>query len=185
MHSLFVISGPSGVGKGTVIRALRQAYPGLWLSVSATTRAPRPGEVDGVHYHFISHDDFAGLIERGEMLEWAEVFGMNRYGTMRAPVDDALARGDVAILELDLEGARQVKAAREDARTIFIAPPSFEELARRLEGRGTETDEARAARLSTARTELAAADEFDDIVVNDSVDRAARELAKAMGLPAR
>ncbi|MDN5557900.1 MAG: guanylate kinase [Ruaniaceae bacterium] len=182
---LVVIAGPSGVGKGTVVRRLRMLYPELWLSISATTRAPRPGERDGVEYHFISDEEFLLLERSGGMLETAEVFGLNRYGTMAAPVDEAVARGNIALLEIDLDGARQVKARRPEALTVFIAPPGFDELVRRLEGRGTETPESVAARLATAREELLAIDEFDAVVVNDSVEAAARELAEIIGLPSR
>ena len=182
---LVVIVGPSGVGKGTVVRRLRSLYPEIWFSVLATTRAPRPGETHGVEYLFISEEEFLNLDTSGGMLETAEVFGLNQYGTIAAPVDEAVARGDIALLEIDIDGARQVKARRPEAFTVFIAPPSFEELARRLQSRGTETPEVVATRLATAREELLAIDEFDAVVVNDSVERAARELAEIIGLPPR
>lgn len=182
---LVIVVGPSGVGKGTIVRELRSRYPEIWFSISATTRLPRPGELDGVHYHFITDEEFLALEQSGGMLETAEVFGLNRYGTMAAPVDAAVERGEIALLEIDLDGARQVKAARPDALGIFIAPPSFDELARRLTGRATETPEAIAARLETARTELCAIDEFDAVVVNDSVDTAVQKLAEIIGLPSR
>lgn len=182
---IVVIVGPSGVGKGTVVRELRSHYPEIWFSVSATTRSPRPGETDGVEYHFITDDEFTRLEDEGGMLETAEVFGLNRYGTMAGPVDDAVARGLVALLEIDLDGARQVKLRRPEALSVFIAPPSFNELARRLESRGTENEDALTARLTTAREELRAIGEFDAVVVNHSVEQAARELADIIGLAPR
>lgn len=182
---IVMVIGPSGVGKGTVVRELRARYPEIWFSISATTRAPRPGETNGVDYYYLTDDEFTELEESGGMLETAEVFGMNRYGTIAAPVDQAVADGKIALLEIDLDGARQVKAARPDAFGVFIAPPSFEELSRRLVGRGTEDPAAIAARLETARNELLAIDEFDAYVVNDSVESAARQLAELIGLPPR
>ena len=179
---LTIIAGPTAVGKGTVVRALVERYPQIYLSISATTRDPRPGEIDGVHYHFLSHDDFTRRVNAGEFLEWATVHGVNRYGTLRTPIDEALAAGRPAVVEIDLEGARQVKAAMPDARSIFIAPPSWEELVNRLRGRGTENEEEMTRRLRTAKRELAAKDEFDVIVVNDEVERTVEELATIMGL---
>ncbi|PWJ48019.1 guanylate kinase [Quadrisphaera granulorum] len=154
----------------------------MWLSVSATTRSPRPGEVDGVHYLFTSEAEFDGLVERGQMLEWAVVHGRHRYGTPRGPVEQALAAGTPVLLEIDLQGARQVRAVMPDAHFVFLAPPSWEELERRLVGRGTEGPEERERRLSTARVELAAEKEFDTTIVNDDVSRAADELVSWMGL---
>ncbi|MFI2752040.1 guanylate kinase [Cellulomonas sp. P22] len=180
---LTVLAGPTAVGKGTVSADVRSRYPGLWLSVSATTRAPRPGEVEGVHYHFVSPAEFDGMVERGEMLEWAVVHGRNRYGTPRRPVEDHLAAGEPVLLELDLQGARQVRASMPEARFIFLAPPSWDELVRRLVGRGTEDAEERERRLATARVELAAEPEFDHVIVNDDVRRATDELVRLMGLP--
>lgn len=148
--------------------------------MSATTREPRPGEVDGVHYHFIGPEAFAAAIEAGEFLEWAVVHGRNSYGTLRAPVADRLAAGEPVVLEIDLQGARQVREAMPDARFVFLAPPSWDELVRRLVGRGTEGPEERERRLATARVELAAADEFDHVIVNDSVERATDELVRVM-----
>jgi guanylate kinase len=180
---LTVLAGPTAVGKGTVSADIRRRYPRVWLSVSATTRAPRPGEVDGVHYHFVSEDEFERMIADGELLEWAVVHGQNRYGTPRGPVEEQLRRGEPALLEIDLQGARQVRRTMPNAHFVFLAPPSFEELERRLVGRGTEGPEERERRLRTAREELAHADEFDDIVVNDVVTRATDELVSLMGLP--
>jgi guanylate kinase len=179
---LTVLAGPTAVGKGTVSADVRVRYPDVWLSVSATTRDPRPGEVDGVHYHFISPERFDEMAARGELLEWAVVHGRNRYGTPRRPVEERLAAGEPALLEIDLQGARQVRASMPDALFVFLAPPSWEELERRLVGRGTEGAEERARRLETARVELAAEAEFDVTIVNDDVHRATDELIRVMGL---
>ncbi len=175
---LFVLSGPSGVGKSTVIARLRPALPHLWISVSATTRNPRPGEVEGRNYFFVSREHFRSLVDAGEMLEWAEFAG-NLYGTPRRAVSERLAAGRDVLLEIDVQGARQVKAAMgKTARFIFLAPPSLDELARRLVGRGTETQEVRRNRLLAARSELAAEPEFDHTVVNSDVDGAVRSLVE-------
>ncbi len=182
---LTVLAGPTAVGKGTVSADIRRRYPEVWLSVSATTRPPRPGEVDGVHYHFVDAAAFDSLVAGGELLEWAWVHGRNRYGTLRGPVLDQLAAGRPALLEIDLDGARQVRRAMPEARFVFLAPPSWEELERRLVGRGTEDAEERARRLATARVELAAEPEFDHVVINDDVARATDELVTLMGLPTR
>lgn len=178
---LTVLAGPTAVGKGTVAAWVREHHPEVWLSVSATTRPPRPGEVEGLHYRFVSGEDFAGMVRRGEMLEWAVVHGRASYGTPRAPVEQALAEGRLPLLEIDLQGARQVRASMPEAHFVFLAPPSWEELVGRLEGRGTETAEERAVRLETAKVELAAQEEFDTVVVNDDVRRAAEELVSLMG----
>ena len=180
---LTVLAGPTAVGKGTVSADVRARYPDVWLSVSATTRDPRPGEVDGVHYHFVSAERFDEMAERGELLEWAVVHGRNRYGTPRRPVEERLAAGEPALLEIDLQGARQVRRTMPEALFVFLAPPSWEELERRLIGRGTEGPEERARRLETARVELAAEAEFDVTIVNDEVHRATDELIRTMGLP--
>ncbi|WP_263120265.1 guanylate kinase [Cellulomonas sp. RIT-PI-Y] len=180
---LTVLAGPTAVGKGTVSADLRARYPQVWLSVSATTRSPRPGEVDGVHYHFVSPDEFDAMEARGEMLETALVHGRNRYGTPRRPVEERLAAGEPALLEIDLQGARKVRQSMPDAQFVFLAPPSFDELVRRLVGRGTEDEEERERRLATARVELAAESEFDHVIVNDDVRRATDELVSLMGLP--
>ncbi|WP_103064432.1 guanylate kinase [Actinomyces qiguomingii] len=179
---LTVIAGPTAVGKGTVVTELRRRHPDLFVSVSATTRPPRPGERDGVHYHFVSDAEFDHLVASGQMLEWALVHGTHRYGTPRRPVQERLDAGEPAVLEIDLDGARQVRAAMPQARLVFIAPPSWEELVARLIGRGTEAPAERARRLDTARVELAAADEFDHIIVNDSVARATDQLEEVLGL---
>ncbi len=179
---LTVLAGPTAVGKGTVSAFVRERYPDVWLSVSATTRAPRAGEVDGVHYHFVDDTEFDRMVEAGELLEWAVVHRRARYGTPRRPVEQALADGRAALLEIDLQGARQVRETMPEALFVFLAPPSWDELVRRLVGRGTETAEERERRLRTAVDELAAEAEFDVTVVNDEVERACAELVARMGL---
>lgn len=179
---LTVLAGPTAVGKGTVSTYIRDNYPGVWLSVSATTRPPRPGEIDGVHYFFKSADEFDDLVKNGELLEWAVVHGRNRYGTLRSTVDSAIAEGRSVLLEIDLQGARQVKRAVPEAQFVFLAPPSWDEMVRRLVGRGTESAEEQQQRLETAKLELAAEPEFDHTVINDDVRRAADELVSLMGL---
>ena len=179
---LTVLAGPTAVGKGTVSTYIRDNYPQVWLSVSATTRPARPGEVDGVHYFFKSPEEFDRLVAQGEFLEWAVVHGQNRYGTLRSTVKQAIAEGRSVLLEIDLQGARQVKAAVPDAHFVFLAPPSWEEMVRRLVGRGTETPEEQQRRLETAKLELAAEPEFDHTIINDDVRRAADELVSLMGL---
>lgn len=180
-----MLAGPTAVGKGTVSADIRRRYPEVWLSVSATTRAPRPGEVDGQHYHFVNEPLFDLMVAEGELLEWAVVHGRHRYGTPRRAVEEALAAGRPALLEIDLQGARQVKATMPQAFFVFLAPPSWDELVRRLVGRGTESEEERERRLSTARVELAAEPEFDVTIVNHDVHRATDELVQCMGLTPR
>lgn len=177
-----VLAGPTAVGKGTVSAAIRARYPEIWLSVSATTRAPRPGERDGVHYYFLDEDEFTRLVEDGQMLEWAVVHGRHRYGTPRGPVDEAVAAGRPVLLEIDLAGARQVRETLPGSRFVFLAPPDWDTLVKRLVGRGTESEEERERRLATARIELAAEPEFDVTIVNDTVDRASAQLAALMGV---
>lgn len=177
-----MISGPTAVGKGTVVVRLTQRHPEIWVSVSATTRAARPGEVDGVTYHFVTDERFDELVAQGLMLEWACVHGMARYGTPREPVEAALAAGRTVILEIDLQGARQVIAAMPDAHTVFLAPPSWEELVHRLVGRGTETPEQQRLRLETAKRELAAAAEFDHVIVNGELEPCVDNLVSLLGL---
>jgi len=168
------------VGKGTVAAYVREHHPEVWISVSATTRRPRPGEVHGRHYWFVTDAEFDRMVAEDELLEWAVVHRAARYGTPRRPVLDALAAGRPALLEIDLQGARQVRKRMPDALFVFLKPPSWEELVRRLVGRGTETPEERARRLETAREELAAEPEFDATVVNTEINRAADELVALM-----
>lgn len=179
---LTVLAGPTAVGKGTVSADVRARYPDVWLSISVTTRERRPGEVDGVHYHFLTEEEFSRMRDEGELLEWAVVHGQNKYGTPRGPVNEMIAAGRPTLLEIDLQGARQVRETMPDARFVFLAPPSWEELQRRLVGRGTEGEEEQQRRLRTAETEMAAASEFDLTIVNDQVHRATDELVAAMGL---
>lgn len=177
-----VISGPTAVGKGTVVAVLRARYPQVWVSVSVTTRPPRPGEVDGVHYHFVDDEQFDELVANDGLLEWALVHGQARYGTPAAPVAAAVAAGQTVILELDLQGARQVRGKLPGARFVFIAPPHWNALKERLLARGTESEAEMERRLVTAKAELAAADEFDDIIVNDDLGTAVEELVDLLGL---
>ena len=170
-----MLSGPSGVGKSTVVARIRKAYPQVWLSVSVTTRPPRPGEVHGREYFFVAEDEFDAMIESGGLLEWAS-FVDHRHGTPRAPVQEKLAAGIPVLLELARAGARQVRAAVADALLVFLAPPSWEELVRRLTGRGTEPPEVISARLEEALTEMAAEPEFDVTLVNTSVQDVCDEL---------
>ncbi|MEZ0365688.1 guanylate kinase [Mycobacterium sp. pUA109] len=176
-----VLSGPSAVGKSTVVRCLRERIPDLYFSVSATTRAPRPGEVDGVDYHFVTAEQFAQLIEEHALLEWAEIHnGLHRSGTLREPVREAAAAGHPVLIEVDLAGARAVKRALPEVITVFLAPPSWEVLEARLVGRGTETPAVRQRRLATARAELAAQGDFDHVVVNRQLETACAELVSLL-----
>jgi guanylate kinase len=179
-NQLTVLAGPTAVGKGTVVKYILEHYPNVHLSVSATTRAPRPGEVEGESYYFLTHEQFDEMIAAGDMLEYAVVHGQNKYGTPKQPVVAALAAGRQVILEIDIQGARQVKKAWPEAKLVFIAPPSWEELVSRLKGRGTETAEEQARRLETAKLELSAQDEFDYVVINDEVARCASEVVDLM-----
>lgn len=175
---LVVLAGPSAVGKSTLVHLLRERIADLYFSVSMTTRAPRPGEVDGEDYFFVTPEDFQGHIDSGEMLEWAEIHGgLQRSGTPASPVRESLAQGRPVLVEVDLAGARSIKSLMPEAVTVFLAPPSWDELVKRLTGRGTEPEDVVARRLETARTELAARDEFDRVVVNDDVEQAFAEIS--------
>lgn len=175
---LVVLAGPSAVGKSTVVGGLRGAVPDLYFSVSMTTRAPRPGEVDGKDYFFVTPEHFQGRIDRGEMLEWADIHGgLQRSGTPAGPVQEAMEAGRPVLVEVDLAGARNIKRLLPEARTVFLAPPSWDVLVQRLTGRGTETPEVIERRLTTARKELDAQGEFDTVVVNDDVDAAVAAIA--------
>lgn len=176
-----VLSGPSAVGKSTLVRCLRERIPDLVFSVSATTRAPRPGEVDGVDYHFVTPARFQQLIDDGALLEWADIHnGLHRSGTLAGPVREATAAGHPVLIEVDLAGARAVKQAMPEAISVFLAPPSWEALEARLIGRGTETPEVIERRLATARTELAAQHDFDQVVVNSQLETACTELVSLL-----
>ena len=177
---LTVLAGPTAVGKGTITAWVREHHPEIWISVSATTRKRRPGEQDGVHYHFVSDDEFDRLVADDELLEWAVVHRGARYGTPRGPVVQALADGRLSLLEIDLQGARQVRERMPEARFVFLAPPSWDELVRRLVGRGTEDAAERERRLETARAELAAEPEFDVTLVNRRIHDAGQELVELM-----
>jgi guanylate kinase len=181
---LTVLSGPSGVGKSTVVAELRRRSPEIWISVSVTTRSPRPGEVDGREYYFVTHEEFDRMVSAGELLEWAEFAG-NKYGTPAAPVRERLEQGLPTLLEIDLAGARQVRAAtkRDDTLLVFLEPPSWSELVRRLTGRGTEPPEVVQRRLAVAKEELAAVGEFDVTLVNTSVDEVCRQMVKLIVQP--
>jgi guanylate kinase len=178
---LIVLAGPTAVGKGTVAQHVREHYPWIRHSVSWTTRAPRPGEIDGVHYRFVSDAEFDEGLAEDAFVEWATVHNSHRYGTPRAQVQEVLDTGDSVLLEIDLQGARQIRDSMPEALLVFLAPPSWEELVRRLVGRGTEDEAERSRRLATARVELASQDEFDAIVVNRDVAEAAAEVVALIG----
>jgi guanylate kinase len=180
---LVVLAGPTAVGKGTVSAHIRENYPDVLLSVSATTRLPRPGEIDGVHYYFVSDSEFDRMIAANELLEYATVHNSFRYGTPRPPIDKALAEGQRVLVEIDLQGARLVRAAMPEALLVFLLPPTWDELVRRLIGRGTEDAAEQQRRLGSARIELAAQDEFDVKIVNVEVGIAAREVVELMTVP--
>ncbi|MBW4602207.1 MAG: guanylate kinase [Calothrix sp. FI2-JRJ7] len=176
---LIVLTGPSGVGKGTLMRTLLQRHPELYYSVSATTRAPRPGEIDGKHYHFIERSKFEQLVAHGEFLEWAEFAG-NYYGTPRQAVLNQINAGKCVVLEIELEGARQIRTSFPEAKSIFILPPSLTELENRIRGRGQDPEEAIRRRLNRAHEEIQAADEFDVQIVNDDFEAALQSIETAL-----
>ncbi len=176
--SLLVLVGPAGVGKGSLVKEILRKHDDFRLSVSATTRSPRPGEIDGVHYHFVKREDFEKMISQGEFLEWAEVHGSDLYGTLRSEVELAEENNLHVVLEIDLQGARQIRGKAEDMTSIFILPPSVEELEQRLRGRGTETEAQIQTRLKTAKSELAAASEFDFQIINDDLSATAEEIVR-------
>jgi len=182
-NALFVLSGPTAVGKSTVSAYIREHFPQVYFSVSATTRKPRPGEVDGVHYRFVTDEEFDRLIADDELLEWAQVHNRSRYGTPRKPVEEAIAAGKRVLLEIDLQGARQVREKLPEVTLVFLAPPSWQDLVSRLTGRGTESAEEQQGRLETAAVELASQGEFDRIVVNHAVLQAANEVVELMDVP--
>ncbi|XCB30100.1 guanylate kinase [Arcanobacterium hippocoleae] len=173
---IFVICGPTAVGKGTILKEVLTRLDHAWYSVSATTRDARPGEINGKHYYFLSEDEFSALVAAKQMLEWATVHKINRYGTPAVPVYEAIAAGKTVILELDLAGARQVRKSMPDVPQIFVAPPSWEELKSRLVGRATESCEEQERRLNTAKCEIAAQNEFDYVVINDTVANATAKI---------
>ncbi|MGO4445633.1 guanylate kinase [Mycobacterium sp. 2YAF39] len=178
---VIVLSGPSAVGKSSVVRCLRERVPDLHFSVSVTTRAPRPGEVDGVDYSFVTAERFQELIDNGALLEWADIHGgLQRSGTPAQPIRDATQAGQPVLIEVDLAGARAVKKSMPEALTVFLAPPSWDALESRLTGRGTETPEAMTRRLATAREELAAQNDFDVVVVNSELESACSELVSLL-----
>ncbi|MBE9232694.1 guanylate kinase [Cuspidothrix issatschenkoi LEGE 03284] len=179
LGKLIVLTGPSGVGKGTLMNAILQRYPELHYSVSATTRSPRPGEVNGKNYHFITRSEFEKLVTQGEFLEWAEFAG-NCYGTPRETVLNHIQSGKLVVLEIELEGARQIRHSFPSALSIFILPPSFAELEKRIRGRGQDAEEAISRRLNRAEEEIAAADEFDLQIINDDFEQALQEIEKAI-----
>lgn len=176
---LFVVSGPSGAGKGTLVSLVREQHPDLGLTVSATTRQPRPGEVDGVSYHFLSKEEFVSRVEAGEFLEWANVHG-NCYGTLRSEVDRNLEAGRSVILEIDVQGALNVRKVYPDAVLVFIEPPSMEVLEQRLRGRGTEDEQSLELRLADAAGEMEKASEYDERIVNDDLQEACAELLRVL-----
>lgn len=179
---MWVISGPSAVGKGTVCARLKELHPELFYSVSMTTREPRPGEIEASAYEFVSLETFKRLIDDGEFLEWAVVHGTNFYGTPRRPVLEALAAGNQVILEIDLQGARQVKRNLPEAKLVFLTPPSWDELVHRLQGRGTEDQAGQERRLATAKVELEAIAEADHVVENVDIEDTVKTLVSLMGL---
>ncbi len=176
---LIVLTGPSGVGKGTLLRSLLQRHPELFLSISVTTRSPRPGEIDGLHYYFVDRPQFERMVAQGELLEWAEFAG-NCYGTPRSPVEAQVSQGQLVILEIELEGARQVRRSFPEAIQIFLLPPSMVELEDRIRSRGQDSEAAITRRLQRAQEEVAAADEFDVQIVNDDLEKALSRIEETL-----
>jgi guanylate kinase len=179
---LIVLTGPSGVGKGTLLRALRRRHPDLYVSISVTTRTPREGEVNGKHYYFIDRQQFDNLVAAGDLLEWAEFAG-NCYGTLKSQVESHINKGESVILEIELEGARQIKQSFSDCLRIFILPPNFDELEKRIRSRGQDSEEAIFKRLERAKEEIEAADEFDLQIVNDDLEQTIERIEAALFMP--
>lgn len=176
---LIVLTGPSGVGKGTLVRSLLERHPELYLSVSVTTRSPRAGEIDGKHYYFVSREQFDSMVAAGELLEWAE-FALNCYGTPRRQVEEKIRSGKWVLLEIELEGARQIRATFPEALRIFILPPSMQELEQRIRSRAQDSEEAIAHRLRRAQAEINAAGEFDFVIINDDFETALKDIEAAL-----
>tara|TARA_B100000945_G_scaffold120501_1_gene95825 strand:- start:82 stop:645 length:564 start_codon:yes stop_codon:yes gene_type:complete len=181
LGNLTVITGPSGVGKGTIVRKILDNHSDIWLSISATTRQPRPGEIDGQHYLFLEKKDFQKIIDKGDFLEWAS-FSSNFYGTPKTIVKEKIEEGINVLLEIELEGARQIRKTFPEALQIFLAPPDLSELEKRIRERGTESEEAIRDRLEIANKEIIASKEFDAVVINEDIDKAFREIEGLMGL---
>ena len=181
LGNLTVITGPSGVGKGTIVRKILESHSDVWLSISATTRKPRSGEIEGEHYFFLDKKNFQEIIDNDGFLEWA-AFSDNFYGTPKKIVEEKIEKGSNVLLEIELEGARQIRKSFPEAFQIFIAPPNLSELEKRIRGRGTETEEAIKDRLSIAKKELIAKKEFDAVVVNENIEKAFKEIESLMGL---
>ncbi len=179
---LIVITGPSGVGKGALVKELLKRHKEIWLSISSTTRLPREGEIEGKDYFFIAKEQFHDLVKNGGFLEWAEFAG-NLYGTPRKQVQQKLSSGSLVLLEIELEGARQVRKSFPQAFQVFLAPPSFVELERRIRGRASDSEDAIQRRLKRAKEELKAQDEFDSVIINDDLDEALRDFEKEIGFP--
>ena len=181
LGNLTVITGPSGVGKGTIVRKILDSHSNVWLSISATTRKPRTGEIEGEHYFFLDKKNFQEIIDNEGFLEWAE-FSDNFYGTPKKIVEEKIEKGSNVLLEIELEGARQIRKSFPEAFQIFLAPPNLSELEKRIRGRGTETEEAIKDRLAIAKKELIAKKEFDAVVVNENIEKAFKEIESLMGL---
>jgi len=184
LGNLTVLTGPSGVGKGTIVRKILESHSDVWLSISATTRQPRSGEIEGKHYFFLEKKNFQEIIDKEGFLEWAS-FSNNFYGTPKNIVKEKIEQGTNVILEIELEGARQIRKSFPEALQIFLAPPNLSELEKRIRGRGTETEESITARLAIANIELLAKKEFDAVVINEDIEKAFIEIEGLMGLKAK